>query len=303
MKLVRVRLGRALGERARDHGRYAEAEERLLGAAHLADRLLGPGHLETIATYNALGMVHKYRGQFGAGRAAYARALRAAKALRPIDPLVLATLYHNIGGLEHARGRFHRALPFARAAVRLRIARLGPLHPDVAADQAALAAILEGLGRTADAEALYREAIEILEGLPGSRRIDLAAALNNLATACASAGRLLEAKRHAERALAIKEELLGRAHPDVAVTLANLAIIFWRLGHPLDAELASAHAIAILQATLGDTHPRLERVRAATLAARAAPVRGTSHASEPPERLPLGRPLTPNDLARRCVRG
>jgi tetratricopeptide (TPR) repeat protein len=269
MRLLRVRFARALGERARDRGRYAEAEVRLRAAARFAEEQLGPDHMETIATLNALGMVHKYRGQFRAGRAAYGQALRGAKSLRRVDPLILATLYHNVGGLEHARGRFRRALPFAREAVHLRISSLGPSHPDVAADKAALAAILEGLGRYAEAEAC-------------SRRIDLAAALNNLATCCASTGRLVEAQAFAERALDIKENALGRAHPDVGVTLANLAIIRWRLGRALDAEVAHAHAIAILQATLGDEHPRVEHVRTAAAAARAQAGPEESR-GEPPE--------------------
>jgi tetratricopeptide (TPR) repeat protein len=68
----------------------------------------------------------------------------------------MATLYHNLGGLEHARGRYARVEPWARQAVAIREQALGPEHPAVAADVAALAAILDAQGQEAEAEALYR---------------------------------------------------------------------------------------------------------------------------------------------------
>jgi len=60
---------------------------------------------------------------------------------------VLASLYHNLGGLEHARGAFATGEPLARRAVAIRTRTLGPEHPDVAADMAALAALLDGQGK------------------------------------------------------------------------------------------------------------------------------------------------------------
>ena len=38
----------------------------------------------------------------------------------------VATLYHNLGGLEHARGRYTRGEPWARRAVAVRERALGP---------------------------------------------------------------------------------------------------------------------------------------------------------------------------------
>ena len=73
----------------------------------------------------------------------------------------LATLYHNLGGLEHARGRYARGEPFARRSVALREQALGLDHPTVAADVAALAALLVGQGKYDEAEAFYQRALAI----------------------------------------------------------------------------------------------------------------------------------------------
>src|SRR5438093_125331 len=68
------------------------------------------------------------------------------------DDVALASVYHNLGGLEHARGNYEAAEPLARRSVELRELALGAKHPDVAADRAALAAIVDALGRDEEAE-------------------------------------------------------------------------------------------------------------------------------------------------------
>ena len=56
-----------------------------------------------------------------------------------------------------------RGEPFARRSVAIREKALGPDHPDVAADLAALAALLDGQGKYAEAEARYRRALTVFE--------------------------------------------------------------------------------------------------------------------------------------------
>ncbi len=89
----------------------------------------------------------------------------------------MATLYHNLGKLEHARGRYARGEPLARRSLTIHRKALGPDHPHVADDAAALAAILNGLGRHDEAETLYRWALPIFErqstvGGPLPRNLD-----------------------------------------------------------------------------------------------------------------------------------
>ena len=82
----------------------------------------------------------------------------------------------------------------ARRAVELRIAALGPQHPAVAADQAALAGVLAGLGRAAEAEDLLQQALHVLEETLGMHHADVAAALNNLAAIHQQSGKLNRAE-------------------------------------------------------------------------------------------------------------
>src|SRR5215831_17793585 len=87
-------------------GDYSGAETCLLRAlrsAHLRRR-------DQLFLWNELGMVYKYLGRFDKSRGLYRRALREAPSyLSGAErDFFLADLYHNLGGLEHARGHFRR---------------------------------------------------------------------------------------------------------------------------------------------------------------------------------------------------
>ncbi len=67
------------------------------------------------------------------------------------------TLFHNLGGLEHARGRFAQGEPHARRSVEFRERLRGAAIRTPRRTLAALAALLDGQGREGN-------------GLPGELR-------------------------------------------------------------------------------------------------------------------------------------
>jgi tetratricopeptide (TPR) repeat protein len=194
-------------------------------------------------------------GQFARAEKIYRHLLRVYRAAGPsVD---LATVYHNLGGLEHARRRFARGEPWARKAVEIRRRLLGSRHPTVAADEVALGAILDGRGKHREAQRLYRRALRIFRAAKRPDVYEIAVTLNNLAASCHATGISTAAARIYQEALDLKEKLLGRKHIDLAVTLNNMALLFESQGKH---ELARAHlkrALAILQSTLSSTHPKL----------------------------------------------
>ena len=66
------------------------------------------------ALLNGLGVLHKYQGRYDEAEPAYRRALAIAEAALGPDHPDVASLYHNLGGLEHARGNAARGEPWAR---------------------------------------------------------------------------------------------------------------------------------------------------------------------------------------------
>ena len=212
----------ARGDRDRLSGQYDRAERRIKEA--LA-RLSGSGRFEQgirARLLNRIGMIYKYQGRLALSARAYRRAFQISSRLFPEDHSLLATHYHNLAGLEHARGRYSEAEPLARHGLAIRERAVGPGHAAVGRDLAALAAILDGAGRHEEAEALHRRALEILRRHGRSERREHSYALANLAACLHLRGRTEEALALGRQALELQRKALGRNHPDLAATRSNL---------------------------------------------------------------------------------
>lgn len=251
------------GESLREQGKYEQAEACLLRAIEVLERDRGKSHLDTAVALNSLGVLYKYLGRFAAGGRACRRALRiverAIHAAGEEPPLVhfLATLYHNLGGLEHSRGRYSQGEPFARRSVEWRRTVAGEDDPLVAADQAALAALLDGQGKYAEAESLYLAALAVFERHYGAEHYEVCINLNNLAALYQLRGEADRAEPLYRRALQIKQKLLGRRHPDVAMTLHNLSVLRQEQGDSQEARRLSRRAVAVFRHALQADHPKL----------------------------------------------
>jgi hypothetical protein len=136
-----------------------DAAERLyLAAIAAAEKHYGTGVVEVNPLLNDLAVVYKYAARFDEPK----RALGVVEAARGADHIDTATIWHNLGGVEHARGRFVDGEIYARRSVQIRETVLGPDHVAVAADLAALAALVQEQRRCDEAENLYRQASPFL---------------------------------------------------------------------------------------------------------------------------------------------
>lgn len=261
--LLRVRAHQAIAVTLRLQGRYedaeaafrhalAEAEQNLRAdAAPLADLLIG------------LAITFKYSGRFDEAEQLYRRALRiAASATADEAGSTVATIYHNLAGLEHARGNYLAAEPLARRAVELRLQAVNATAVDVAADKAALAAILDELGQSDEAEALLRDALAVYRSVYGETHYEVAVNLNNLAGVLHRRGRLGEAQALYEESLEIKQELLGAEHPELAATLNNIALLAGAQQRYDEAEPLFRRALTLLERAVDPSHPNLAACRA-----------------------------------------
>jgi tetratricopeptide (TPR) repeat protein len=259
-------------------GRYRQAEQHYRQARSLALLSFGRNSVEMLAALNGLGVVSKYVGHFGAASRFYNQALAIAErsiakgTLGPDAP-ELASLYHNLGGLEHSRGRFARAEPFARWAVEIRERVRGPAHPEVAADVAALAPILDGLGNYRGAEKLYKRALTTFRRTYGPCHYEIAVNMGNLAANWQAQGKHKPAERLYRAALAMLEQVAVPRSPDVALLRNNLGKLLTRVGRPGEAVPLLKSSLVILTARLAPGHPHLRKVRKNLRAARQAETR------------------------------
>ena len=224
---------------------------------------------EHVAALNAQGLLCKDQAKYDEGRALYERALALVEQSPAEHGHDIATLLHNLGGIEHARGDFRAAEPFARRGLAIR-KLTGDDDDALAADIVALAAILDGRDEFDEAEMLYLEALEMLERAPEANALEIAVALNDLGAQYARRGRTDEAHELLSRALSLKTRTLGSRHPDVAVTINNLAAVREREGDRAAAEALYREAAEIFELALGASHPKTMTCRANL--ARTAPL-------------------------------
>jgi tetratricopeptide (TPR) repeat protein len=250
-RAVLVRSLELLGAALREQGRYAQAEPPLRRAIEEAG-LVDPEAL--VGALNQFGILCKFWGKFEEGAGAYAKALEIALGLYGEKHTVVATLHHNIGGLEHARGRFAEAAEPARKAYEIRRELCGEDHPDTAADGSALAGVLDGLNRRQESRPMYERALRVFGRLYGDEHYEIAANLHNLAALEVAEGNWAAAERLYRRSLAIKEKLLGPDHPDTALTVAGLGALSRD-------ETLLRRALGIFERSLDPAHPLLASCR------------------------------------------
>jgi tetratricopeptide (TPR) repeat protein len=114
-------------------------------------------------------------------------------------------------------------------------------------------------GKYAEAEPLYKRALEIREKALGPDHPDVAQSLNGLAELYRAQGRYAEAEPLFKRALAIFEKALGPDHPDVAQSLNGLAELYRAQGRSAEAEPFFKRALAIFEKALGPDQPAVRR--------------------------------------------
>ena len=91
------------------------------------------------------------------------------------------------------------------------------------------ASLEQDLGKWAEAEHDYAQAITLWKAAASPRPLSLATELNNLASLYSSGGQFKKAEDLRRRSLALRLEFSGSDSPEVALSLSNLAVdLFWQ---------------------------------------------------------------------------
>lgn len=253
-------LGR-LGDVERHLAQYALAETHLKRALDFAVETFGEASDPASRARNDLGILYKHTGNFDEARLLYDTALANLEREFGREHLATASLYHNLGGLEHARGDFAAGEAPARRAWEIRKKALGAQHPDALADAVAYAGVLDGLERYDESEAIYRDVLVQYEKIYRSDHYEIAATLHNLANVCFAREDYEQAEALMRRTLAIKEKLLGDQHPDTALSYNNLGVVLQAQGQTDAARALFERALRIFESSLGKDHPQTVMAR------------------------------------------
>ncbi|MFU8896112.1 MAG: tetratricopeptide repeat protein [Gammaproteobacteria bacterium] len=247
-------LGHALALRAR----LDEAEQVLREALSIRRGLYGQAHPAVAESLHWLAYVKGQQGDFSAAQPLLQEAIETRRSTLGEVHLDVAASLQELGMNHFDQGAFETAETVLRESLAMRRQLLGAEpHPAIATGLNNLALVLYTRGDSAQAEALFREALEMKIALLPEANNEIAIGMNNLAVLLRRRGELLAAKELYEEAIEIQQRVLGPTHTEVASTMVNLAGLLNSMDRTEDAIEVARRALEIRQLQHGGDHPQV----------------------------------------------
>ncbi|MBP7146525.1 MAG: serine/threonine protein kinase [Acidobacteria bacterium] len=228
-------------------GRPDEAEALHRRVLQAREGFLGPNHAELADALHGFALFLIGRGKLDEAEQA---ALRAEAIFRAIDDdhYQVAKVLGAQATIADRRGRFAESEAKLREVMRRFDAQLGPRHPFVWQTRSNLAVTLSSMGRLAEAEDLFREALAGLEKLePRQPSYDTFIG-ERYAELLGWRGAGAAAVERMRGVLAYRVEALGPEHLDTALAHRNLAEALRVAGDAAAARESIEKALAIYRA-------------------------------------------------------
>ncbi len=185
----------------------------------------------------------------------YLEVARLARRIHGSNSLALSPYLNNLGRFYKDTGRFDEGAKLLRQSLAIEREN-DPVGSNVA-DRINNLGHLHGIRKQFDqAEALFLEALEIMEKNYDPWHFFTGTVCGNLGGVYFHQGRLAEARKMLERALEITQKNRGPDHPVTAIYLTNLANVHRSLKHYAKAETLFLKALNNISGPFGEFHPK-----------------------------------------------
>ncbi len=184
----------------------------------------------------------------------YEKAILAGRRDPAKNRELLVLALNNLAMLHREKGE----TPAAEKALREALA-LNPNAPETLSN---LGSLLHGAGKLAEAEALERQAVAVLQKRGGPRTAELATASTNLADLLWNRGAHVEAIGLFRRALEVDRAVYGAGHPELFIDLMNLGMRLKAMGQAREADGLLREALAIAERQFGAGSEQAKAARA-----------------------------------------
>lgn len=240
---------------------YDDSEALLREALAIRETTVGPDSRAAAIELRWLGAVLVGLSRFEEAEAFSLRALSIfEQQLGPDDPLTARAMV-TLGTIYRRQERFEEAIPFLEKAV--------AIERREASDPTALGRALYNLGivyaqvgRYDDAEAVYKDGIDVWTRAYGEAHSEVAKMELALATLYRRQRRSTEAEAGLLRALDISVKALGPDHPNVAFAANNLGSVYLEMERYDLADANYRRAQEIFEKSYGPKHPNVSMVLA-----------------------------------------
>jgi tetratricopeptide (TPR) repeat protein len=215
------------------------AQASMIGEQLLADRerLLGPDHLDTLASRNSLAIAYQAAGRLDEAIRLDEQTLAAYERVLGQDHPDTLSSRNNLAADYRDAGRLDEAIRLHEQTLAARERVLGPDHPDTLTSRNNFAFDYQAAGRLDEAIRLHEQTLAARERVLGPDHPRTLSSRDNLANAYQDAGRLDEAVSLHEQALAAYERVLGPDHPDTLTSRDNLASAYRAAAAPANDEI------------------------------------------------------------------
>ena len=245
------------------NGNYGEAESVCCEVLARRRAVLGPDHPDVATSLVLLGWLQaKFRGDYETAETLFREALSIQSRAKGPDDTSLANIWKNLGHILMTKGEFLDALRFYTKALDAWRASLGEDHWYVAIGLNNVAAALEALGRTEEAESAYRKAISICTKYPEREHQYASECRLGLAGLLISQERAAESLPWLTLTLAVvRQESPDQQSEEVASVLIVLGRAVLQLQEYSKAESILKEALAIRMARLAETNWKIAEAR------------------------------------------
>ncbi|MEF8720152.1 MAG: tetratricopeptide repeat protein [Candidatus Accumulibacter necessarius] len=185
------------------------------------------------------------------GSSAHVQASRLAAALSEDDRTGDLAEPEEVGDRLRVGGDPDGAIPWYEKALKVAEANLGARHPSVAQLHRKLGAVLVDVARLEEAEARFRQALEVDTEVFGPADSIVAADRTNLATVAMRTGRVEEALDLLQSTVA----MFRRDSPVALAAMSNMSAALGRLGRSSEASELAHTVYETRLRTLGPDHP------------------------------------------------
>jgi len=259
---VQARMLSTLGQVHTQLGLYREAQNLHRQALTLRRDLFGEDHPEVAESHHRLGLALRKAGDYEAAEPHLRQAVALRRRVPGVSPDTFAESLLQLGYLHYFRGEYGAAEALFRENLAI---QQRPQRPEGDADLVPRRGLAEALnalglveqdrGKGAEAEAYYRQALDLYRQMHGGLHHDVAIALYNIGRALQMQEDFAAAQPFFEESMAIEGDLLGEDHPEFArsmmITGNNLQILE-RLD---EAEALFVRTQKIFEQRLEPTHP------------------------------------------------
>ena len=245
----------------RMQGRYEASELKAVDSIKIFEHLHGSTHPDTLSAMASYAQAMERLGRYQDAMLLQRQVLKSREDVLGIGHRATLESLNALGSNLQSLGQYREAEEIHRRelAEKQSLLKKQPDNIDMQADvliaKENVARVLSNQCRFAEAEQLYREALNKHEFLLGRLHPDVFITRGELAGTIKDQDRLIEAEQMYLDLLKDRLEVLGDRHPATLVTLTNLATVAARQGNHQKADSIYRDALHISEETLGVYHP------------------------------------------------